>query len=238
MAKARFLGRTNISKMSVGGMCEIRIIRRNVDVLSGPTYDDFGGDTWYRGEVSEMGDARLSPQPIRAFFTDDRIDGHKNEGVRKLSHKEPPFEYEVRPLYRMQGVTTHGNFHVGDVCLIEIGSFDTDPTLCLNQNLPTWEILRLFPAGSFKGIWRGRVIQVSEAMFENAGVMCRPIAVVLDDPRILESSQHLKDWHGHEPPVKYEVHPETAMTKAALLASKGIGLIKRTVNDLRTNLGV
>lgn len=237
VVKKRFLGRTHISPMFVGDLCEIRIIRRNVDVLNGPTHEDFG-DEWYRGEVSEMGDARLSPQPVRAFFADDRIDGHSNKGVQKLTHKEPPFEYEVRPLYRMQGVTTHRNFHVGDTCIIEIGNFATDPARLMNPGLPTLEILRLFPAESFKGIWRGRVIQVSESIFETAGVMCRPIAVIFDDPRIVEKSQLVKDWYGHEPPVKYQVHPEDARIKAMMLATKGLRLLGKTVKDLRTNLGI
>ncbi|HAU65956.1 TPA: hypothetical protein DCW61_01270 [Candidatus Uhrbacteria bacterium] len=237
MAKVKFLGRTHMSHMSVGDFCRIKIIRRNVDVLKGPTYEDFN-DEWYRGEVSEMGNARLFPQPIRAFFADDRIDGHKNEGVQKLSHKEPPFEYEVRPLYRMQGVTTHGNFHVDDICIIKIGDFDTDPKLLLNDGLPALEILRLFPAESFKGIWRGRVIQVSESMFKTEGVMCHPIAVVFDDPRIVESSQLVKDWCGHEPPVKYQVDPEDVRIKTVILATKGLKFLGKTVKDLRTNLGI
>jgi hypothetical protein len=138
----------------------------------------------------------------------------------------------------MQGVTTHGNFHVGDICVIEIGNFDTDPKLILNQSLSPLEIFRLFPATSFKGIWRGRVIQVSESMFETEGVMCRPIAVIFDDPRIIENSPWVKDWNGHEPPVKYQVHPEDVRIKAMMLATKGLRFLGKTVKDLRTNLGV
>ncbi len=237
MVKTRFLGRTPISNMYVGDLCEMRIIRRNVDILRGPTYEDFG-EEWYRGEVSEMGDNSLSPQPVRAFFADDRIDRHSNEGVRRLTHKEPPFEYEVRPLYRMQGLTTHADFRVGDVCVIQIGDFDMDPTLCLNHGLPAFEILRLFPADSFKGFWRGRVIQVSESMFEIGGIMCHPIAVVLDDARLLQQSQLVKDWNGHEPPVKYTVHPDNTLTKATLLATHGLKFLGKRVRDIKNELGL
>ena len=234
MGKNRFLGRTSVSDMSVGQMCQIRIRRKNIDILSGPTYEDFG-EEWYRGEVSEMGDSRLSPQPVRAFFADERIEEHKEKKIRNLAGQEPPFEYEVRPLYRMQGLTTYGEFCVGDICVIYIGDFDIHPTLCLNHGMPTFEILRLFPAESFKGFWRGRVIQVSTSLYETDGMMCHPIAVVLEDVQLLKHPPSIKDWYGHEPPVKYHVHPQDVRTRATMLGRQGLNLLMEKIRDVKKN---
>ncbi len=208
MSKKPPLGRTHVPHMAPRELCLIRVLPNGAkDVIEGLSPQDFDG--WRRGIVDIVDPYGDPPFHIRARFRDARIVGSSDPKVRACNGKEPPFPYEVRPRWRFQGLTQAEGFDVGDTCLIQIGDFADEDQLCDNREMTVREVRKIFPT-ALRGLWRGRVIQVSSQEVEIGDEIAYPIAVVLEDPRIAEHEDPVvRAWAGFEPPVRYNAHPKS-----------------------------
>lgn len=222
--KKRFKGITYTPNMGVGDLCEIRIIQKqNTDLIGGPGQiapSDFSG--WYPGEVTATDTTQELPRGVSAVFSCTTITIRDGIEVESLG-KDPPFRYEVRPLYRMLGTTDEvAPFQEGDLCIIEIGDFMQYAGLCQNPGLKVHAVRRIFP-GELQGFWRGRILQVGH---KEEGSLDYPIAAVIEDPTLQGNrSAKIRRWNNVEPPVRYTVRHQTINNRASML-------LRRTWKDI------
>ena len=233
MTRNRWRGTTHVEYMGPGDLCFIRVLGTDgsMDVIRGPSPEDFEG--WYKGRVDAVEVRDSPPLSICAHFTDKRLKESDDRGMRALKGKEPPFAYEVRPRWRLQGLTGDNTLTVGEACVIQIADFDVDDALCENPGLNVDSIRRLFPT-TLKGIWHGRIIQMTTSGYEVDGGRIYPVAAVIDDRRIAEhENARVRLWAGKEPPVRYNVYPEDFSTRSARTVDQGLRDVKRWWGGVR-----
>jgi hypothetical protein len=209
-------GNALMTGMRISQMVEVQVCTLGTtDVIRGPSPQDFG-NTWYRARLTGIG----TNGRVRAKFADPRITKHEDQGVSHFDDRQPPFRYMVRPLIRFMGTTGHISLQVGEPCVILIDDFRGKPETCANSPLGRDEILRLCPE-ELRGLWRGRVVQVSLPFEGPDGRMCS-VSAVLNDDNLRESGDELvRYWDGKELPFSHQVWPSGALSDGVAALSQG-----------------
>lgn len=233
-------GYTHVPGIGRNDLCLIRVVNGQTDHI-GPGLSPSDFDGWYPGRVTQIGPTTELPQRVRAVFSTRRITQHPNLRMRILDNQEPPFAYEVRPLYRLQGITKHNGFEVGSPCVIHIGNFVEDDELCENPGLKPANIRRMVPP-DLRGLWHGRVIQITGAYTQGDETFYRIAAAIEDNAITLHDLDTVRRWAGVEPPMRYVVWPNNMATAIAASATQGWNDFRRAARDgwrgLMEDLGV
>lgn len=188
--------------MSPGDLCIITVTTRSsCDSLGRIGPEDFVGE--FKGVVEAVD---YDNRRIKAKFTDPRLTKNRDLAIRRFDDKEPPYEYRVRPRYRIQGLSMQTGFELGQRCVVQIGHFDENPRLCENPGMTPEEVLECFPI-EMVGLWEAKIIFASTKGVDMDGTIYYPVAVLLVDDRLANhENEEVRHWHGLEPPVRYNVY--------------------------------
>ncbi len=222
-------GECHVPQMAPRDLCLIEVLRNDRCQVIGPiSPDDFEGN--FKGVVRAVNPAG-STYGVTAAFADPRITQHRRQRIAVFDDREPPFPYRVTPRYRMQGMTTHDAFELGDACLILIGTFPTDGALCKNPGMSPEEI-RLCCPPSLMGTWKGRIIQPMRTGYPLGASTYYSVAAVLDDERLSDhADSRVSDWMGLEPPMRYQVWKDDLTAHSALAIADGWNALQRFATE-------